>query len=393
MTATRERAPSELGTVLSPLAQRLEARARCAGAPPASLDRARARLWLAAWELDAPARAALALEPELALRAPDGRRAAPPERAQEALWTLEGPAEALARLARREPAFAVLDLAHRLACRAPEAPELMGIVNVTPDSFSDGGAFLAPEAALERARALTAGGAAWIDVGGESTRPGATPVDEAEELRRVLPALALLSEARLAPLSIDTRRASVARAALERGARMVNDVSAGTADPAMAELVAERGAQVVLMHLPGDPRTMQERARYDDVVREVTRWLRARAAAFCAAGVAPERVVLDPGLGFGKRLEHNLALLRALSELRSLGFPLCAGPSRKAFLSALGGAPWQAEKVPETAAAVTACVLFGARLVRVHDVCALAPAARVAAALAGAPSPDPAPAP
>lgn len=248
-----------------------------------------------------------------------------------------------------------------------ERPLVMGILNVTPDSFSDGGRYHGPERALARAVEMVEEGAELLDVGGESTRPRAAPVDPREELARVLPVLRLL-KARLPVLvSVDTRRAEVARAALAEGAEIVNDVSA-LADPAMGEVVAEAEAGVVLMHMRGTPQTMQDDPRYGDVAGEVADELHASLERARAAGIEDGRVVLDPGIGFAKTAGHNLELLARLGELARLGRPLLLGPSRKAFIGAvLGGVP-AAERAAGTAAACVVGLLHGARLFRVHDV-------------------------
>ncbi|MDP6741014.1 MAG: dihydropteroate synthase [Planctomycetota bacterium] len=294
----------------------------------------------------------------------------------------------------RENALAALLLDTWRAYSAPcPTPKLMGVLNVTPDSFSDGGRFLDPERALEQGRRLSEEGAMVLDVGGESTRPGAQPVDEAEELARVLPVIQALAAELTIPLSIDTTKAGVAEAALEAGASWVNDVSACSADGRMLSVVAEHGARVVLMHSQGRPQEMQTSPTYQNPTEEVSHHLRSRAAACLEAGVAPDQILIDPGIGFGKRLEHNLALMRELPTLRSLGLPLLVGVSRKSFIGHVTGsedpALWR-EGSPEdepsgrmggTAAALSACVLGGAEYLRVHDVAVMAEAAAVAATL------------
>jgi dihydropteroate synthase len=264
----------------------------------------------------------------------------------------------------------------------------MGIVNVTPDSFSDGGEFLDPPAALEHCRALVADGADILDVGGESTRPGAQPVAAEDELRRVLPVLELLAAAAIeATVSVDTTKASVAQAAIAAGARMVNDVSALRADPAMAEVLAVAGVECCLMHMLGEPRTMQRDPRYGDVVDDVKAFLEERLRFAVAAGIAEERIVLDPGIGFGKTVEHNLALLRRLDELLALGRPLLVGTSRKTFLGVLGAQAHRdaqplppARRLPGTIATCVLALERGARIFRVHDVAPVGEALAVAAA-------------
>jgi len=265
---------------------------------------------------------------------------------------------------------------------------LMGIVNVTPDSFSDGGRFLAPDAALAHARELAAEGAEILDVGGESTRPGAEPVSPAEELRRVLPVLEGLAEAAPgAQLSIDTTKAQVARAAIAAGAQLVNDVSALRGDPGMAELIADSGVECCLMHMLGEPRTMQRDPRYEDVVDEVRAFLEERLEFAVAAGIPEQRIMLDPGIGFGKTLAHNLELLRRLSELAGLGRPLVVGTSRKGFLGVLGARAHGHEqpleptrRLPGTIATSVLAFERGASVLRVHDVAPVAEALAVAAA-------------
>lgn len=243
----------------------------------------------------------------------------------------------------------------------------MGIVNVTPDSFSDGGLFFDADAAVEHGRRLVAEGADVLDVGGESTRPGAEPVDAGEEKRRVLPVIEGLARATGVPISVDTTKAEVARAALDAGASIVNDVSAGRFDPDMLPLVAERGVPVVLMHMRGEPRTMQQDPVYRDVVGEVSAFLAERARGARALGVPASRIVIDPGFGFGKTREHNLVLLRRLRELTRLGYPVLAGTSRKSFIGLTLDLPVE-ERIEGTAATVALAVAAGAAILRVHDV-------------------------
>ena len=262
----------------------------------------------------------------------------------------------------------------------------MGVVNVTPDSFSDGGLWLDPQAAVAHGLELHAEGAAILDVGGESTRPGADPVDEAEELRRIEPVVGGLREqAPGAVISIDTMKASVAEAALRAGASCVNDVTALRGDPRMADVVAAAGCEVCLMHMAGTPRTMQEDPSYGDVVGEVAAFLTERAEAAIAAGIAPERIQLDPGIGFGKTLEHNLELLRRLDEIAAIGFPVVAGLSRKRFLGAITGREEPAARVAASVAGAVLAWERGASVLRVHDVAATVDALKVAAATLGAP--------
>ncbi len=258
---------------------------------------------------------------------------------------------------------------------------LMGIVNVTPDSFSDGGRFLDPGAAVAHGRSLAAEGADILDIGAESSRPGSDPVPPEEELRRLLPVVRGLREALPeVPLSVDTTKAAVAEAALDAGADMVNDISAGTFDPAVVPLCARRRAPLVLMHLRGTPKTMQEAPFYEDPVAEVLGELAARVEAARAEGLGPGYLVVDVGIGFGKRVQDNLALLRNLPVFASLGLPLLVGVSRKSLVGALTGAP-VGGRLPGTLAFHAAALLGGARLFRVHDVAAHRQALLCAAAL------------
>lgn len=258
---------------------------------------------------------------------------------------------------------------------------VMGVVNVTPDSFSDGGRFTEREAAVAQAARLADEGADIVDVGGESTRPGADPVSIDEELARAVPVIEGLRAARPeAVISIDTRRAVVAAAAIEAGAAIVNDVCAGR-DPEMLPLVAEAGAGLVLMHMLGDPATMQNEPRYDDVVAEVQEFLRERIEAAIFAGVASESLAIDPGIGFGKDLEHNLALLRGVSTFAHLGAAVVIGVSRKRFIGALTGVEDPADRVDGSVAAASWCAANGADVVRVHDVAATVRALRVTDAI------------
>lgn len=258
---------------------------------------------------------------------------------------------------------------------------VMGIINVTPDSFSDGGRFCSVHEAVSRGVRMVEEGADILDIGGESTRPGSEPVDQAAELSRVIPVVARLAELTTVPISVDTTKAEVARQAVDVGAAIINDISALTMDPAMLETALGCAAGVVLMHMKGEPRTMQKEPEYQDVVAEVRGYLSERMDAVQAAGLAAERIVLDPGIGFGKTFEHNLALFRRMGELATLPRPLLVGPSRKAFIGRILDLP-PALRVEGTAAAVTASIMAGARVVRVHDVRSIARVARVAEALA-----------
>jgi dihydropteroate synthase len=273
----------------------------------------------------------------------------------------------------------------------PGAFRLMGVLNVTPDSFSDGGLFLDAHAAIARGRALIEEGADILDIGGESTRPGAEPVALEQELERVLPVVAgLAAEGPRVQISVDTSKAAVARAALQAGASLINDVSAFRADPEMAAVVAQSGADCCLMHMLGEPRTMQEDPRYEDVVAEVKAFLEERLRFAVGEGVARERIMLDPGIGFGKTEAHNLELLRRLGELLTLGAPIVIGTSRKGFLGRiLARARGRSEPVDvadRLAGTVASNVLAyerGASVFRVHDVAAVADALAVSAATLG----------
>ncbi len=262
----------------------------------------------------------------------------------------------------------------------PSVYRIMGVVNVTPDSFSDGGAFLDRDAAVGHGLRLAFEGADLLDIGGESTRPGADPVPEHEELDRVIPVIeGIRAENRDIRISIDTSKAGVAAAALDAGADYVNDVTALRGDPDMAALVAERGVDVCLMHMLGTPRTMQAEARYDDVVSDVKAFLAERIGFAVAAGIAPERIEIDPGIGFAKTIDHNLELLRRLRELTELGRPIVLGTSRKSFLGQITGRE-TAERVPATLATVVMGYERGAEVFRVHDVAPARDALAVAAA-------------
>lgn len=258
--------------------------------------------------------------------------------------------------------------------------KLMGIVNVTPDSFSDGGEFLEHERAIEHGLKLLGEGADLLDIGGESTRPGSKAVPADEELRRILPVVEAL--ALEAPVSIDTAKSSVAAAAIEAGATMVNDVTALRGDPEMAGLCAETGVEVVLMHMLGTPRTMQRDPRYADVVGEISEFLLERADFAGAAGIDREKIWIDPGIGFGKTPEHNLALLRNTDTLAGLGLPLLVGASRKSFIGRVSGGASEKRRLGGSIASCLAALNGGASMVRVHDVAPVLQAIRVAGAIA-----------
>jgi dihydropteroate synthase len=259
----------------------------------------------------------------------------------------------------------------------------MGILNVTPDSFSDGGRYATVEDAVRHATQMVRDGADIVDVGGESTRPGSEPVPVDEELRRVVPVIQRLADGPGdVTISVDTRRAEVAEAALDTGATIVNDVSAA-ADPAMLDVVRRREAAIVLMHMRGEPKTMQRAPAYDDVVGEVREFLRLRIEAAIGAGIDPERIAIDPGIGFGKELEHNLELMRRIDALLDLGRPVLVGPSRKRFIGAILDLP-EDRRVEGTIGAVAWMVARGAHAVRVHDVLEVTRAVRVLDAIARA---------
>jgi dihydropteroate synthase len=261
-------------------------------------------------------------------------------------------------------------------------PTLMGVLNVTPDSFSDGGLYLDTDRAIEHGRELAAEGAEILDVGGESTRPGAEEVAAEEERGRTEPVVAALS-ADGAAVSIDTSKLAVAEAAVDAGAKIVNDVTALRADPEIAALCADRGAGLVLMHMQGTPRTMQEDPRYEDVVDDVRAFLAERIGFATAAGVAEERIWVDPGIGFGKTLEHNMELLHRLGELRELGRPIVVGTSRKSFIAKVDGSGVE-HRIGGSIASSLLAWRNGAEVLRVHDVAAMVDALRVARAIASA---------
>jgi dihydropteroate synthase len=267
----------------------------------------------------------------------------------------------LDRLRQPRPAIAGLTL---------DRPRIMGVVNVTPDSFSDGGRWLDPEAAIAHGLQLEAEGADILDIGGESTRPGGEPVPVEEELRRVIPVVTALAREARVPISIDTRSAEVMRRAAQAGARIINDVAALGHDPGALLVAAETGLPVVLMHAQGVPRTMQKNPRYDDVVLDVYDWLEARIDACEKAGIPRARLIVDPGLGFGKTLAHNLALLASLSIFHGLGCPILLGASRKSFIARLAGPATADQRLPGSLAAALLGAAQGVQLLRVHDVAA-----------------------
>lgn len=261
-----------------------------------------------------------------------------------------------------------------------DRPLLMGIVNVTPDSFFDGGRFLDPQAAVAHAWRLVEEGADLLDIGGESTRPGSVPVDETEERRRLIPVVTAVAKVVSVPISVDTSKAVVAKAAIDAGAVMVNDVTALRGDPAMVDAIVVSGVGVVLMHMQGTPQTMQKAPKYHDVVEEVEDFLAERVRFALERGVAKNQIMLDPGIGFGKTLMHNLDLLAQLRTFTKLGFPLLVGPSRKGFIGELVNQSVQ-DRTWGTAAAIALAVEQGAHVLRVHDVAGMKDVVKVAAAI------------
>jgi dihydropteroate synthase len=278
----------------------------------------------------------------------------------------------------------VLPLPHDGTLVLGERTLVMGILNVTPDSFSDGGEFLDADAAVTHAARLAEEGAEIVDVGGESSRPGAEPVPEEVELQRVIPVVERIAQTRGPRVSIDTAKLAVAEQAIQAGARIVNDVTAFRTAPELAGLVAQSGAGCCLMHMQGEPRTMQANPTYDDVVSDVRAFLEERLAFAVAEGVPEDRVWLDPGIGFGKTLEHNLELLRRLDEIVAIGRPVVIGTSRKSFLGKLTGRA-EKERLPGTIATNVIAYERGATVFRVHDVAEVADALKVAAATVGPP--------
>lgn len=285
------------------------------------------------------------------------------------------PSEVLARLTSPRAALAGLSL---------DRPRIMGILNVTPDSFSDGGLFDDPAAALAQARAMVTAGADILDVGGESTRPGAVEVDDTEEISRTAPVIAAIRADGMVPISIDTRKSAVAEAALAAGADVVNDVAAFTHDPAMVPLVAEAGCPVILMHAQGTPATMQDNPTYEDVVLDVYDFLEQRIANAEAAGIARDRIVVDPGIGFGKTLQHNVRLLQAVSVYHGLGCAILLGASRKRFIGTLTGAIEPRDRMAGSVAVALHAVNQGVQILRVHDTLETRQALSLHEALSGA---------
>lgn len=245
---------------------------------------------------------------------------------------------------------------------------VMGILNITPDSFSDGGDFATVDRALAQAQALTTAGVDLLDVGGQSTRPGAEQISLAEELDRVLPVVsALRDQGNPLPISVDTTRAAVAAAALDRGADWINDISGGTFDPEIFDVAAQHQAPIVLMHLRGTPATMQSLTHYDDLLGEIAQFLQTQGSIALAAGVRPDRIIFDPGIGFAKTYGQNLEIFQGLPQLRALGYPLLVGPSRKSFIGKILDQPNPKERIWGTAAACCGAIAGGADILRVHD--------------------------
>ena len=275
------------------------------------------------------------------------------------------------------------DKIHSWLSNPHRRPLVMGILNLTPDSFSDGGQFADKDAAIAHVREMVAHGADWIDVGAESTRPGSQRTSAQEQLRRLDPVLKDLRTAIPAVLSIDTTLSAVAQAALDAGFDVINDISAGRDDPQLFRLAAKRKAPIILMHMQGTPKTMQLAPHYQDVTREVRQFLAERAATAQDAGIARENILVDPGIGFGKTVEHNLQLLRDLPLIAANGYPLVVGASRKGFIGAITGEPREGGRAFGTAATVAWSVANGAAIVRVHDVGPMSQVVRMVQAIRG----------
>lgn len=272
-----------------------------------------------------------------------------------------------------------------------KGPCIMGILNATPDSFSDGGKYLGLEQAVAHGLELVKAGAGILDIGGESSRPFAEPVPADQEMERVIPVIERLSKQIDVPISIDTFKSEVAREAIKAGAAIINDISAMETDPAMAEVARETGVPIILMHMKGTPETMQIKPSYDDLIKEIADHLTARIEVALSAGIQRDRIILDPGIGFGKTVTHNLMLIKHLDQIKALGYPVLMGPSRKSFiqkiLSDAAGKPIKADDLEAeqgTMAAAAACLMNGAEIVRVHDVASFAPMARITAAIMNA---------
>ncbi|MDX8348406.1 dihydropteroate synthase [Cognatiyoonia sp. IB215446] len=278
---------------------------------------------------------------------------------EDVIPAVSAPPDVLDRLTARRADIAGLSL---------DRPRLMGILNVTPDSFSDGGRFNDRDAAIAQAQKMRADGANIIDVGGESTRPGASEVPVDEEIARTAPVISAIRAQSDVPISIDTRKASVAQAAIEAGAGLINDVAAFTFDPDLARVTADAGLPVCLMHAQGDPQTMQDDPRYHDVLLDVYDFLAARVAAAEAAGIPRDQIIVDPGIGFGKTVEHNLALLRGIALFHSLGCPILLGASRKRFIGVIGGGEAATDRVNGSIAVALHAARQGVQFLRVHDI-------------------------
>ena len=287
----------------------------------------------------------------------------------------ETPGEVLDRLVSSRASIAGMDMG---------APQIMGILNVTPDSFSDGGQFNAPDAALAHAQTMQAEGATIIDIGGESTRPGAAEVQVSDEIDRTAPVIAAIRVQCDVPVSIDTRKAAVGQAALDAGATMVNDVAAFTFDPDLAAVAARSGAPVCVMHAQGSPETMQQDPRYDDVLLDVYDFLAERVAFAVAAGIPRDQIVVDPGIGFGKTVQHNLTLLRGIALFHALGCPILLGASRKRFIGAIGGGVDAGDRVSGSVAVALFAARRGVQILRVHDIFATKQALDLEWAIGGA---------
>ena len=270
-----------------------------------------------------------------------------------------------------------LNHVHRLQQIVRQRTVVMGILNVTPDSFYDGGRYTQAEVAVQRALQMVQDGADIVDIGGESTRPGSQPVPEEEELRRVLPVIQAVRERADVPISIDTTKSCVAERALQAGACMVNDISGLGFDPRMAEVVARHGALCCVMHIQGTPQTMQQNPQYEDVVRDISRYFEERLALAQRTGIPRENIWLDPGIGFGKTVQHNLEILRRLREFTAFGLPILIGTSRKSFIGKILGDLPPEERLEGTAATVAIAIMNGANAVRVHDVREMARVARM----------------
>ncbi len=325
---------------------------------------------------------------DLSTRTPSLSLAAPPEQLRSLCGSLRRKKGFLPEIAEKIDSLLdnYLRTDYKIKCRGKildlgQRTHIMGILNVTPDSFSDGGLFADPERALAHAREMVVAGADIIDIGGESTRPGALPLSEEEELRRILPLIERLSAELSVPLSVDTYKSAVARKALQAGASIVNDISGLRFSPDMAKVAADAGAAVVIMHIKGTPRNMQQNPVYADVVSEVLYYLDEGVRIALQAGVDREQILIDPGIGFGKTLEHNLAVLNRLEEFRALGRPIVLGTSRKKFIGTILGIEQPSGRVDGTAATVALGIERGAAVVRVHDVGRMAQVARMTDAI------------